>query len=667
MLDSRDWSGASALRPIRTIEHEWIPLADGCRLAARIWLPEDAEAVPVPALLEYIPYRKNDWTAAADAIRHSYFAERGYASLRVDIRGSGDSDGLLTGKYLRQEQDDALEVLDWMAGQPWSSGVCGMFGLSWGGYSALQAAARKPPSLKAVISVCASDDRYADDVSYVGGAVLAFHIISWASMMLAYNARPPDPSVSGEAWRVTWQRRLEGSTPFIETALSHQKRDQHWKHGSVCEDYSAIECPVFLVGGWADCFRDGLFRLLERLPGEKRALVGPWGHQFPDDGVPGPRVDFLEEAVRWFDYWLKNIDTGVMREPLLRAWMPESVEPRCTYSTRAGRWVTERSWPTPDISLERRSLSFSGDLASSKRVVGLGAGAWCGFAVPGDFAADQRLDDSLSLCATSSPLRERLEILGFPEVVLTLVSDRPQATVAVRLCDVRPDGSSLLVTRGVLNLCHRTSHEAPQPLEPGVPYTVAVRLNAIAHSFPAQHRLRVAVSPTYWPWVWPSPELVELRVVDGELFLPQRSSSTMEVAWVPPPAPQRAQRLSYRDEGIPSSRRLITHDHANERHLVQWDHDPNRGVVRTFADGLAFSTHGSDSYSLQDRDPLSATARSRWQIALGRADWQVRIDATGALTSSRDCFRTRNRLRAYLGGDLVYDRAWPFSVRREYA
>lgn len=661
-----DLSGAEPLRPIRVIEHTWIRLSDGCRLAARIWLPIDAEEAPVPALLEYIPYRKNDWTAAGDAIRHSFFAERGYASIRVDIRGSGDSDGILTGKYLKQEQDDAVEVLDWMSRQPWSAGVCGMFGLSWGGYSALQAAARRPPSLKAVISVCASDDRYADDVSYVGGGVLAFHIISWASMMLAFNARPPDPKVVGSEWRPVWQRRLDASTPFIEAALSHQHRDDHWRQGSVCEGYAAIECPALLVGGWADCFRDGLFRLLEGLPGAKRGLIGPWGHQFPDDGVPGPRLDFLEEAVRWWDYWLKGIDTGVMREPLLRAWMPESVEPRCTYSARPGRWVSEGAWPSPNVSVERRPLTFSGQVISSTRIVGLGAGAWCGFGVPGDFAADQRLDDSLSLCATSSPLGQPLEILGFPEVVLTVVSDRPQAMVAVRLCDVHPDGSSLLVTRGVLNLSHRISHEMPEPLEPGVPSGVNVRLNAIAHCFPAEHRLRIAISPTYWPWVWPSPEPVELKVVAGELFLPVRSGSDLDGPWLAPPAPlPRAQVLRYKDEGRSSSRRLITRDLANERHVVLWDHDPNRGVVRRFEDGLAFVTHGSDSYSVRDGDPSSAIARSRWSIALGRADWRVRVESTGALSSATETFRARNRLRAYLGDDQVFDQSWTFSAPRK--
>ena len=223
-------------RSVRVIENAWIPLSDGCRLAARIWLPDDAEEDPVPALLEYIPYRKGDWTAVGDSVRHAYLAGHGYASIRVDMRGSGDSEGVMRGKYLRQEQDDAVEVLRWMSEQPWSTGACGMFGISWGGYSALQVAARRPPELKAIISICASDDRYADDVTYIGGAVLALHAISWGSMMLAFNARPPDPYVVGAAWRDTWFQRMETSPRFVEDALSHPHRDSFWRQGSVCED-----------------------------------------------------------------------------------------------------------------------------------------------------------------------------------------------------------------------------------------------------------------------------------------------------------------------------------------------------------------------------------------------------------------------------------------------
>jgi len=229
---------------IREIENTWIPLADGTRLAARIWLPLASDSQPFPALLEYIPYRKNDGTAVRDAIRHPYLAGHGYACVRVDMRGSGESDGILYDEYLKQEQDDCLEVMAWIAAQPWCNGSLGMFGKSWGGFNALQVAARRPPQLKALITIGFTDDRYHDDVHYMGGCVLASQMLPWAAVMFGYNAQPPDPRWVGERWREMWLDRLDKTPPFAEAWLAHQRRDAFWKHGSVREDYAAIEVPV---------------------------------------------------------------------------------------------------------------------------------------------------------------------------------------------------------------------------------------------------------------------------------------------------------------------------------------------------------------------------------------------------------------------------------------
>jgi|SoiMethySBSTD1v2_1073268.scaffolds.fasta_scaffold01303_12 uncharacterized protein len=650
---------------VRVIDNVWIPLSDGCRLAARLWLPNDAEAHPVPTLLEYIPYRKDDWTAIGDSMRHAYLAGHGYACLRVDIRGSGGSDGILEGKYLKREQDDALEVLRWIRNQSWSTGSCGMFGLSWGGYSSLQVAARRPPELKAIISVCASDDRYADDVGYVGGALLGLHAISWPSMMLAFNARPPDPGVVGDDWRAMWLRRMAETPPFIEAALLHQSRDAHWEHGSVREDYGAIACPVFAIGGWADCFRNGLFRLLGGLPGPKKGLIGPWGHQYPEEGVPGPRIGFLQESVRWWDYWLKGIDTGIMDEPTLRAWMPDPVEPRTAYERRPGRWISERAWPSPMVETQPMELSFLSNVVPNTKVVGLAAGCWCGFGVNGDFAPDQRREDALSLCSTSQPLDEPIEILGFPSVNLTLISDRPQAQVAVRLCDVDQDGSSFLVTRGILNLTHRDSHAAPCALEPGVPITVEIELNAIAHAFHPGHRVRVGLSSTYWPWAWPSPETVQLTVLAGELRLPVRITQKDDLTPPKFSTPEYAAPLSHDVTDAPSSRRAHHEDLAKGHHRLMWDHDPSRGVRRKLANGLEFGTVGSDSYSITDGRPVSAVARSKWVVHLARDGWRIRLESAGTLSADASDFRAAQTLKAFEGNHQVFSEEWIFRVPRK--
>src|SRR5689334_23358442 len=310
---------------MRRVDHTWIPLAGGTRLAARLWLPDSEE--PVPAILEYLPYRKGDAFAARDNRHHAYFAEHGYAGVRVDIRGSGDSDGLLEDEYLPIEQDDALEVIAWLADQPWCSGSVGMIGISWGGFNGLQVAARRPPALKAVVSMCSTDDRYADDVHYVGGCVLGTDMLPWAATMLTLCAMPPDPAAVGEGWRATWLERLDRAVPMVGAWLAHQRRDAYWKHGSVCEDYGAIMAPVLAVGGWADGYANAVPRLLEGLPGPCRGLIGPWSHMFPQDGEPGPTIGFLQECLRWFDQHLKGIDTGTMDEPKLLVWMQDVVPP----------------------------------------------------------------------------------------------------------------------------------------------------------------------------------------------------------------------------------------------------------------------------------------------------------------------------------------------------
>ena len=345
--------------PVREIEHCWIPLPDGCRLAARIWLPADAEVAPVPAILEYIPYRKRDLTRARDEPMHGYFAGHGYAAVRVDVRGSGDSDGVLLDEYHEQELEDGGEVIRWIASQPWCTGAVGMMGKSWGGFNALQIAARRPEALRAIIAVCCSDDRYADDAHYMGGCLLNENL-TWGSVLLTLSGLPPDPAVVGDAWRAIWLERLTRGVFFPEVWLRHQGRDAYWRRGSVCEDFQRIACPVYAIGGWADAYTNAIPRLLAGLLSPRKGLVGPWSHNYPHNGVPGPAIGFVQEARRWWDHWLKGIDTGIMNEPPYRVWMQESVPPRSSYGVRPGRWVAEPSWPSPRITTRRYALNPGG-------------------------------------------------------------------------------------------------------------------------------------------------------------------------------------------------------------------------------------------------------------------------------------------------------------------
>src|SRR5215475_11009186 len=555
-------------RSVRVIEHTLIPLKDGTTLAARIWLPDDAEQNPVPAILEYLPYRKRDGAYERDALTHPYLAGHGYAGVRVDIRGCGESSGLLFDEYAKQEQDDGVEVIAWLAAQPWCSGVVGMMGISWGGFNGLQIAARRPPALKAIVTICSTDDRYADDVHYMGGTLLAADGLEWGSFffgsmclppapkaivticstddryaddvhymggtLLAADGLewgsfffgsmclPPDPVLVGDRWRAMWLERLENVPLFFELWLRHQRRDAYWKHGSVCEDYAAIQCPVYAVGGWTDAYTNAIPRLLERLTVPRKGLIGPWAHGYPHFALPGPQIGFLQEMLRWWDHWLKGVDTGVMDEPMLRAWMTESVKPASHHKVLPGRWVAEPSWPPPGITPRRLFLTDEGlrneaahltaRTMCSPQTVGKCSGSWVPFGRGNDQASDQREDDARSLIFETSPLEAPIEILGAAIVTLEVASDRPIANLVVRLCDIHPSGESLRVSYGVLNLAHRDGHEKPAAMVVGRRYQVRIQLNDAGSTFPAGHRIRLALSTAYWPVIWPSPEKATLLI-----------------------------------------------------------------------------------------------------------------------------------------------------------
>ncbi|HSE81244.1 MAG TPA: CocE/NonD family hydrolase [Gaiellaceae bacterium] len=652
-------------RPVREIENAWFHLSDGTRLAVRIWLPEDAEDDPVPAILEYLPYRKTDGTVVRDSRRQPYLAGHGYAAVRVDMRGTGDSDGIITDEYTQQELDDAVEILAWLAAQPWCDGKLGMWGISWGGFNSLQIAARRPPGLGAIITLCSTDDRYADDVHYRGGCVLALDMLHWASSMLTWNARPPDPRVYGEFWREEWIRRLENLTPWIGHWLGHQRRDEYWRHGSICEDYAAIECPVYAVGGFADGYTNAVPRLLAGLPGPRKGLIGPWAHAFPDEASPGPSIGFLQECVRWFDHWLRGIDTGVMDEPMLRVWMQDSVEPRPSYDVRPGRWVAEPSWPSPTVGSRVWELPVEKPCTLlGVQSCGMEAGVWTAEGQSADLAGDQRPDDALSLAFDSEPLDEPLELLGFPEAVLELAVDRPLALVAVRLCDVFPNGSSALVTRGLLNLAHRESHAHPEPLEPGSRYEVRVPLDVMAYSIPAGHRLRLAISPTYWPWAWPSPEPVTLRLFAGRLELPERplrpEDAELRDFGEPEHSPQvEVEAVAGSPEGRTIRRELAS---SLVEQVFDWDLGGSQRLVDI---DLETADASRTVYSVREGDPLSAEVRFHAASGMGRGDWSMRSEVTSAMTSDEEAFHVTTMLEVYERSARIFARTWTHRFPRD--
>ncbi len=549
------------------IAETFILLADATRLFTRIWLPDDAETSPVPAVLEYLPYRLADGTAQRDALTNPYVAGHGYACVRVDMRGTGNSDGLLLDEYLQQEQDDALEVIAWIAAQKWCTGAVGMMGISWGGFNALQVAALRPPALRAIISLCSTDDRYADDVHYMGGALLTDNL-RWASTMLAYQTRPPDPAVVGERWRKMWRERLEAEPLMLATWLRHQTRDAYWRHGSVCEDPKSIMAACYLIGGWADAYSNAVPRMLERLTCPRKGLIGPWAHKYPHFATPGPAYGFLQDAIAWWDFGLKGFSNGAMDGPMLRWWQEDFVPPATDYAERPGRWLGESSWPSPKVS--PITQHFAGlHIVATPQNCGARGGAWCAYGSGGELPGDQREDDGCSVCLDQDPLASPFGIGGAPVLEATVIADRPDALLVARLCDVAPDGASLRVSFGVLNLTHRNSHAQPAPMPVGEKVRVRLALNDCAHLFPAGHRIRLALSNAYWPMIWPSPQTARLTVTEVSLTLPHRMATEADAALPPLPGPEAAPPLARTVLRVPATYRQMTRDASSGRTVTE--------------------------------------------------------------------------------------------------
>ncbi|WP_372343514.1 CocE/NonD family hydrolase [Streptomyces sp. KL116D] len=660
---------------VKEEDHVTIPMPDGVRLSARVWRPVSSDTEPVPAVLEYIPYRKRDLSSVRDSMHHLYMAGHGYACVRVDLRGTGDSEGVLTDEYLEREQADAEEVLAWLAGQPWCDGSTGMMGLSWGAFAALQVAARRPPGLKAIVISSFTDDRYADDMHYMGGALLSDNLAE-AGTMFAYSTCPPDPAVVGDRWREMWHERLAAVSPWVLTWLRHQRRDAYWRHASVCEDYAAVRCPVLASSGWADGYSNAVTRLLARLDVPRKGLIGPWSHKYPHLGEPGPAIGYLQEVVRWWDHWLKGVDNGAADGPMLRTWMQESVPPSTSYEERPGRWVDEPSWPSPQVretplALRSRRLVPDGDTAEAADLtvqsplsVGQFAGKWASYNAPPDLPYDQREEDGGSLVHESDPLPERLEILGSPRVEVEVSADRPVAMVVARLSDVAPDGRATRVSYGVLNLTHRDGSDAPSPLRPGRRYRATVHLNGVAQVFPPGHRIRLSLSTSYWPLVWPPPRPTLLTVHEktGRLVLPVRSAAAQDD---PDPfgPPEGTTPLTTTQVTPPEQRWEVTRDLVDYGQRL--DIVKDRGTVRFDAIGLDVGCRAHERYTSTADDFTSPSGDSTWTMRFRRADWDVEVRTSTTLTCDATTFYVNATLDAYESDRRVFSRTWNEEVPRD--
>lgn len=500
----------SAPRYDMKVERVWIPMRDGVRLSVTLFRPANpAPGDRFPVLFGSTPYRKDE-AEAGHARRHQYYVERGYVGAQMDVRGTGGSHGwTVETEYSVQEGQDCVDAIAWLARQPWSNGNVGMWGSSYGGFNSIQVAMLQPPDLKAIIPMHATDDVYTDDIVYYDGALQIESLARWPLSMMPSMALPAPPDYDLDTEEARYRFEME---PWLFDWLRHQHNDPYWQRMSLRPDYDRITIPTFMIGGWLDAYTDSIPRMMEKMSAPTKGLIGQWTHAVAQ---PGPPFDIAPICLRWWDYWLKGIDNGIMDEPRLIMWVNEHYKPSVTIPEIPGSWRYEEGWPVrrvreeswypqPDQVLSRqRRADLKRDL-EYKASVGMTNRYRCPHN-SAELPVDQRPDDVQSMSFDTAPLAEELEILGFPKVELYVSHTAPVANWVVRLCDVAPDGTSTLVTKGILNATHRESHEHPTALEPGRIYRIAFDLKVISWRFPRGHRIRVAIGNADFANLWPSP------------------------------------------------------------------------------------------------------------------------------------------------------------------
>jgi uncharacterized protein len=656
---------------VEVVKNVLIPMRDGVRLAADLYVPEPDAGEPLPVVMEYIPYRKDE--VAPGSRFYEYLVQHGYVVARVDIRGTGGSEGVNTDEYVLQEQLDGYDAIEWLAAQPFCDGHVNQMGISYGGFTSLQVATHQPPHLASIVPMYFTDDRYTDDCHYRGGHLRKYYDVGhYGNFMIAYNALPPYPEWAGPNWATIWEEHVARNEPYLLKWLAHQTNGPYWRHGSVRGIADRIRCPVFMIGGWRDGYPNPPLRLYQALEVPKKVLVGPWNHDLPDTAVPGPRVDYLHEVVRWLDHWCKGKDTGVMDEPPVVVYMQHYEKPVVDRLEAAGEWRAETDWPPAGAKEQLLHLGEAGSLAETPgeggtdefeyvATVGVTGGLWSGglpFGLPGD----QRPDEAFSLVYTSAPIDEAIHVLGRPHVVLHASSTASVIGFAASLSDVAPDGTSHLVAKGMLNATRRDSLADPQPLTPGEVYELTIELDTTGWVFRPGHRIRLAIASADWPNVWPTPQPATNMVYRGE-----GKPSRLVLPSVPPEGSAKPPRFR------PSQRTVGRHSDRAQPPSWQVVHDVlgGRSQVRIREAGddrINDTTLVRREYSLvadcDPSDPASASAHGKHLSRITRPNSVMEGSSDVLIQATETHFNVTVDLELRVNGTIHHSKRWVESVPR---
>ena len=656
------------------VTYERVAMRDGVELAVRIIRP-DVEG-RFPAVMIYYPYRflkkgpldydDEPWPFQPML----YLAGQGYAIVQYDTRGTGNSGGSTRDMYNQDEQRDGYEMVEWIAARPWSNEKVGMMGISYGGVVQWQVAKQAPPHLKAIIVRSGNDDNYTEFI-YPGGVLRPFVMWRYSPQMTAMNFAPPDPELTGEKWSEIWEEHLQNNRPWGYGYVKHMLDGPYWRGQSVAPGYDRVKCAVFVMGGWADWYPTALLRAFSRLKVPKRALVGPWGHWWPEvhNTVPGPRIDGRLEYLKWFDYWLKGIDNGVMDEPPVTLFKRQYKEPSARmYLEEPGFWQSEMDWPVPRtqytpmyfhqggrLSRERPAGSESGsDRYEYDPAAGITSGIHAGGSInPWGMPVDQRLDEAHSLIYASEPLKENLEVTGNPTAVLHVSSTADVAYFRVKLIDVAPDGTAKLVRYGGLNATHRNSHSRPEPLETGAVHELKFDLKAMSYVFAKGHRIQVAVAGADMPNAWPTPKRASITLHrDGErpshLVLPVVPVQNPKLA---EPGLKRLPNADPDDLSQPKEY-SITRDLVNDTTTLRLHVDRGTFLI-------------DSRYTVSSKNPARATVKAKAVYTVDRPESEIQVTANELTTSNETSFRYVADVEVTVNGARHFNKSWSITVPRQ--
>ena len=649
-----------------SLENDMLEMRDGVQVAVTYYRPiARTPGETFPVIMEMVPYRKDDFFALGDYEYGAWFAKRGYVVARVDVRGTGGSTGPIPpSEYSEAEISDAEELVDQLSKKSWSNGKVGMYGISWSAFNALMTAHRKPPALKAIIAAHGSTDLFYNDVHYIDGAL---HIDSYAHQIDTDNSMPQSPDYRiDEAY---FQNRFD-KEPWLFTWLRQQKDGDFWRKESV-KFKAPLEVPAYLIGGLLDGYRDFVMEVSQSTKAPFIAEIGPWNHAWPEYGEPGPNYEWRQRALRWWDYWLKDIDNDILEEPRWTVFMRTGHPPATDLPVVPGDWHCDKQGPnssTPHRLYPQAQQQLGMTPATQESVqslayragAGMAAGGWWGEQT-GDMAAD----DAHSLVYDSAPLTEAMDIMGMPKVLLRVAADAPFYQWSVRLEDVAPDGKVSLVSGAIINPSQRNSRLEPVALTPGVPVTLTTAIHFTTWRFKPGHRIRLAVSTAQFPMIWPSPTAGSTRLFSGqaswiELPVVPAENETRTACTLPPPdANDVAPFGKELEKNGPVFKSVRNEETGQSTFSTSSD-------IRWTINDNTYKSSESYQWDVNDAAPANASYQGERRNTFTIAGNEIDLSTRALIESDGSHFHVTFTKVLRQNGNLVREKTWTDSIPRMY-